>query len=197
MRKFLSIIGAPLALVLLFPASALAHVIVTPDSATTGEWVAFSIGVPNEKNVATTSIKLEIPSGLTNVQPNVEAGWKISTTKTHNGAVSAITWSGNIPAGQRADLRFTAQTPASPKNLDWKAYQTYADGTLVSWDKNPDSNSRAANTGPYSITTVADNTDSYSNSSYSNSPKITLALILSAMALIFGTASLFRAQKHK
>jgi uncharacterized protein YcnI len=121
MRKLLSVIAAPLAVAMLLPATALAHVIVTPGSTETGEWVAFSIGVPNEKNVATTSIKLEIPGGLTNVQPNVEAGWKISTTKARDGAVSAIIWSGNIPAGQRADLRFTAQTPASPKNLDWKA----------------------------------------------------------------------------
>jgi hypothetical protein len=49
--------------------------------------------------------------------------------------VSEISWTGgNIPAGQRDEFLFSAQAPASSTTIPWKAYQTYADGSVVAWD---------------------------------------------------------------
>ncbi len=49
--------------------------------------------------------------------------------------MSAVTWSGTIPVGQREDFSFGAQVPGTAMQLDWKAYQTYTDGTVVHWTK--------------------------------------------------------------
>jgi len=70
---------------------------------------------------------------------------------------TAITWSGGeIGAGYRDEFTFSAKTPDQPADLQWKAYQTYGDGTTVSWDQQPTSaNSEDkddATTGPFSVT---------------------------------------------
>jgi hypothetical protein len=49
--------------------------------------------------------------------------------------VKELIWmNGSIPVGQRDDFVFSAQAPADESTLVWKAYQTYADGTVVAWD---------------------------------------------------------------
>ena len=54
--------------------------------------------------------------------------------------VTEIDWTdGNLPVGQRVDFLFQAQVPPTPTTLKWKAYQTYSDGEVVSWDQTPSS----------------------------------------------------------
>lgn len=174
----------------MIPGVASAHVVVTPKQAAVGDHVLFSISVPNEKEVAVSSVKLAIPAGLENVQPNVLAGWDISTT-TDNDTVTSITWTGTIPAGQRADLIFKAQAPAKASELDWKAYQTYADGTAVSWDQKPVSNPAdddSSNTGPYSVTNVVNDLGSTTKTD-SNNLSI-FSIILSIFAVLLSVAAI-------
>jgi tetrahydromethanopterin S-methyltransferase subunit A len=42
-----------------------------------------------------------------------------------------------IPGGLRDEFSFSAQVPANPTTIAWKAYQTYADGETVAWDADP------------------------------------------------------------
>ncbi|MEO8691729.1 MAG: YcnI family protein [Candidatus Saccharimonas sp.] len=194
-RLLMSVVAASI-VALTLPTMAFAHVVVTPKQAEVGARTTFTVSVPNERNVAVSSLKLNIPSGLQSVQPNVTAGWDISIVKDNDGNVRSITWSGSIPAGQRADLVLKAQTPAKASELNWLAYQTYSDGTVVSWDQDlqaSTSDSENSTSGPYSITSVIDDlsADKSSDEPADNPSLITLALVFSVAALILSLAGLF------
>jgi len=195
MKKLLAGILAAAATVLALPAVAFAHVVVTPNQASVGDRVLFTVSVPNEKEVAVSSVKLDIPTGVEDVQPNVIAGWGITTEKDSDGNVTSITWTGTIPVGQRADLVFKAQTPAKATELDWKAYQTYADGSVVHWDQKPstegDKDDDSSDTGPYSVTQVVDDLSSDTATTTGNSSKQDLAFVFSIAALALSLGSLF------
>jgi uncharacterized protein YcnI len=141
-----------------------AHVAVKPAEVLTAGFQTFVMGVPNEKDQPTTSLKLLIPQGLAHVSPTQKAGWNIIVEKEGNGedmAVKSITWGGgSIDVGMRDDFTFSAQVPDKTTELPWKAYQTYADGTVVSWDKagNENHDDDASNSGPFSVTKVVSET---------------------------------------
>jgi uncharacterized protein YcnI len=132
---------------LLFGVSAAqAHVGVRPSDIKGGQLHTFTLGVSSEKLVATTSVRLVVPAGLTHTLPNVKSGWKIATKKEGESVVE-ITWTGVIPAEQRDDFVFSAQVSKDAKELVWKVYQTYADKSVVAWDQE-------AGETPFSKTTV-------------------------------------------
>lgn len=189
MKKLTGISTIIAVLVLLSPAIASAHVIVTPGQADVGQELVFSVSVPNERTTPVTSLKLAIPKGVDVVTPTVTPGWTITTTGSGDN-ITAITWTGQIPVGQREDFSFGAQAPANATQLDWKAYQTYADGTVVHWDQKPaGSDDASGNAGPYSVTKVVDDLTTPSAASSIN--KDTLALVLSVAALVLSIGGLF------
>ncbi len=152
-------------LTLAFSATASAHVVVKPAEVVTAGFQTFTIGVPNEKDISTTSVKLTIPEGLKYVQPTQKAGWHIDIESEGTGldaTVKSITWSGNeVKAGFRDDFTFSGQVPEKATELQWNAYQTYSDGTVVSWDKassGDDHESEDENSGPFSVTKVVNET---------------------------------------
>ncbi len=119
--------------------SALAHVAVTPAEVVTASRQDFSVGVPNEKDIPTTSVRLVLAEGLSSVTPYVKPGWDIEMKTSGEGEdanITEIIWSGGkISQGLRDVFVFRAMTPADETTLVWKAYQTYSDGTVVSWDQ--------------------------------------------------------------
>jgi uncharacterized protein YcnI len=142
-----------------------AHVTVKPNSVGVAAYQTFTVGVPVEKDVPTIGLRLVIPEGLTAVTPNVKPGWTITTKKTGEGEDAKITeieWKGgSIPAGQRDEFIFSAKAPNSPADLQWKAYQTYTNNLIVSWDADPGAEKShdsavAEKSGPYSVTKVID-----------------------------------------
>lgn len=150
---------------LTFGGAASAHVTVTPAEALTASRQTFSVNVPNEKDVPTTQIKLVVPSGLTSVMPFQKTGWEITTETTGSGeevSVTSITWKGGqVNKGMREAFAFGAKAPAKATELQWKAYQTYADGSVVAWDKAEvkEGHSDGPNSGPFSVTKVAAETE--------------------------------------
>ena len=135
----LSVFGVLISLSMLaFSVSASAHVVVKPDEVLTAGFQTFNVGVPNEKAISTTSIKVAIPAGVKYVQPTQKDGWQIDVEKVGAGEdsiVKSITWSGGeVKAGFRDDFTFSGQVPEKVSELEWKAYQTYSDGTIVSWE---------------------------------------------------------------
>jgi uncharacterized protein YcnI len=155
-------------LALSFVGVASAHVVVKPGEVLTGSFQTFTVGVPVEKGVATSSVKLDIPAGLSYVTPTQKPGWTIEVDKQGEGentAVKSITWTGEIGAGYRDDLSFSAKTPDKPVELQWKAHQTYADGSVVEWNLTQDQQPKKADgspdfskSGPFSITKVVSET---------------------------------------
>lgn len=148
------IASAALAFLVVFaPVAASAHVLVQPTNVAPDSYQKFNVSVPNEKAMAITGFKLLIPTGLKDVSPTVKPGWLVDI-KTNGQNVTELIWSaGTIPAGQRDDFSFGGQSPAKTTSLVWKAYETYEDGSVISWDQMPSSKQDGTAT-PYSITKV-------------------------------------------
>ncbi len=171
-----------------------AHVVVTPAQVNIGAFQTFSVGVPSEKPMATVELRLVLPDGLNYVTPNVKQGWKISV-QTDDDGQKEIDWTGgNIPANERDDFLFSAQVPTTATALQWKAYQTYEDGTIVSWDLDKGDQPKDATgkpdfsqSGPYSTTNVIDDLNAPTSSQPAN-----YALTLSIIALAFSILAFVR-----
>lgn len=206
----------------LFVTPALAHVIVYPHQVGIAQTMDFTVSVPNERDTPVTKVRLLIPSGMSDVQPNTTQGWTITTKSVGKGdseIVSEIDWSnGSIPVGQREEFIFQAQVPPQPVTLDWKAYQTYSDGTVVSWDQNPqlmanlsdaqqDALADKENKGEYSTTQVINDLsgDTMYTQTNPNEPQqpqqpsqtLQLTEIFSGLAIIIAIFALFIAIKKK
>ena len=141
--------------------SAYAHVTVKPAEVVTAGYQTFTVNVPNEKEIPTVSVKVVIPEAVAHITPTQKAGWNIAIDSEGQGEearVTSITWDGGaISSGLRDEFTFSAQVPEKATSLEWKAYQTYSDGTVVSWDqKSEGGHGESENAGPLSVTEVLD-----------------------------------------
>lgn len=118
--------------ILLVASVAQAHVSVRPRESKAGATEKYSVRVPTEGKVATTSVEVEIPGGITinSIEP---VDGVTSEMKREGGRVVAITWTLTIEPGQNRELVFTAQNPSEGTEIVWKAHQRYADGTSSEW----------------------------------------------------------------
>jgi uncharacterized protein YcnI len=142
------VIGKLFAVVLLaagaFPAAAQAHIQVTPSTVAPGDAAKFTVLVPGERDSETVKVELQMPSGLLPFSYEDPAGWKRSLVKASNGSVERVVWTGRAPSDGFTEFSFLAGTPEKPSELQFKALQTYADGTVVRWIGAPDSDNPAA-----------------------------------------------------
>lgn len=182
--------------------SASAHVTVKPAEVATAGFQTFTMSVPNEKDIPTTRIKLVMPAGLQHVAPTNKSGWQIDIEKDGE-IVKSITWKdGAINDGFRDDFTFSAQVPAQPTELQWKAYQTYSDGTVVSWDQSSQDknhNSQNSNQGPFSVTKVVASTETTAptNAVDDISTKADRALYVGVAGVIVGLFGIFVATRKR
>ncbi|MEP7166381.1 MAG: YcnI family protein [Candidatus Woesebacteria bacterium] len=193
MKRILSSVLGSAVLLAIVVAPVSAHVVVKPDTVGVGAFQTFTMSVPVEQDQPTIALRLLIPEGLEFVTPNVKPGWTITIKKTGEGEsakVTEITWTaGSIPTGQRDEFVFSAKAPSKTTDLQWKAYQTSKDGSVVSWDVTPstekmDTDDDSAKTGPYSVTKVIDDlspapTTLPPMASSETSPKVKAALLAS------------------
>lgn len=184
---------ATLSLILFSPISVSAHVVVKPSEVKPTSFERFVVGVPVEKEIPTTGLRLIMPEGLNFVTPFVKQGWNVEIKKDslEKAKVTELIWTnGSIPAGQKDEFVFSAQTPATETNLKWKAYQTYSDGSVVNWDMESKSETNHSTMGekvtPYSITKVI--TESIT-STKDNSQNETLLFLISGLALLSSVAT--------
>jgi uncharacterized protein YcnI len=163
-----------------------AHIVVKPNTVGVGAFQTFTVGVPVEKDIPTIGIRLLIPEGLKYVSPNVKPGWRINVVKEGEGEgtkVTEITWSGGtIPVGQRDDFVFSAQVPSIVTSLNWKAYQTYSDGSVVSWDQDPSTITPGEESNPYSVTIIENDLKSNKTEKENNTIEY-VSLLFSLIAL--------------
>jgi uncharacterized protein YcnI len=176
-----------------FASTVSAHIVVKPSEAGIGSFQTFTMGVPVEKNIPTVALKLLVPAGLKEVAPTVKPGWNISMKK--NGEeVTEIDWTGgSIPAGERDDFTFSAQVPSAPGTLEWKAYQTYNDGSVVAWEQDPASMQPGTEGNPFSVTKVIDDlstgaagssTGGMNPAPASNASVLTLSIVALALSVV-------------
>lgn len=158
--KSISFSAVLLSLLFVSISSVSAHVVVQPSTVNVAQRLNFVVGVPTEKDVPTTSVRLVLPEDLESVRPLVKPGWRVEIKKNEEGKPIEIIWSGGqIPADMKDEFVVSAKAPSTEAELHWKAYQTYSDGSVVSWELSPDVEEREG-FGPYSTTKVIDDLDS-------------------------------------
>ncbi|WP_425146486.1 DUF1775 domain-containing protein [Deinococcus sp.] len=94
----------------------------------------YRLQVPVEKDQATTQVRMVVPPGLKLTRFQTLPGFLRSVKTDAGGNVTEVTWRGRIAPMEFARFYFQATNPADAGSLAWKVYQTYADGTVVSWD---------------------------------------------------------------
>jgi uncharacterized protein YcnI len=133
---------------MLVSASAQAHVRVLPFQSKTGAQQTYTMKVPTEGKVTTTSVDLEIPVGVSVISIADSA-----QTKKVDGRITNITWKTEIAPEQSKDFNFVAINPKTDQDMAWKAHQHYADGTSRDWVDLPKTKS------PASVTRLTANPD--------------------------------------
>lgn len=117
---------------LLVATAAQAHVSVRPRESRVGTTEKYTVRVPTEGKVATTSVEVEIPQGVTVNSVEPADGVK-AEMKREDGRVVSITWTVTIDPGQNRELVFVAKNPTDATDIVWKAHQRYSDGTSSEW----------------------------------------------------------------
>src|ERR671910_1634480 len=146
MKRLSFVVGGILSVgaMLAVSAPAWAHVVVSPEVVTAGDYETLTVSVPTEKEIPTTKIRVEVPKGflLSGVQP--VPGWE-HAFEEDGGVVTAVTFSGGeIRPREFQQFLVQAQAPEEPGEYPWKAIQTYEDGSVVEWVGSPESEEPAS-----------------------------------------------------
>ena len=116
--------------VLSMAATAGAHVTVWPQESRAGAGERYTVRVPTEGQVATTSVELEVPADVT-VTAVLVGGGPYEVRREGNRIV-AITWKLEIKPAETGEFVFFARNPKAGE-IAWKARQRFADGTSADW----------------------------------------------------------------
>ena len=196
---------------LALPAAASAHVELEPSSAPAGSSTLFQVRVPNESDSASTvKLELKLPAGVASATYQAVPGWTARVVKsrlakpvqTDDGpiteGVSEVVWTAQgkgIEPGQFQAFGLTLLVPdQAGRTLPLKALQTYSDGHVVSWIGAPDAMEPAPtlSVGPaISAHSGMDATRAHAGSSDDDS-LVTVALVLSGLALVVGGVAFIR-----
>jgi uncharacterized protein YcnI len=135
---------AAAAAALVFAAPASAHVQVRPSLAAPGDPVLFQVIVPNEKDAHTVEVTLQMPKDVIPFSFEDPPGWTRENQQGADGSLESITWKGELAEDGFARFAFLASTPEQEGEIEWKALQTYDDGSVSRWIGAPDSDNPAA-----------------------------------------------------
>jgi uncharacterized protein YcnI len=130
-------------LALLMTASAYAHIMVSPPASKAGVTQKYELRVHNEGKVATTSLDLEIPDGITILDVATVLAGHYDTTKTGT-RITAISWQVEVPPSKYVALGFTAKNPDGAKDVRWNVRQHLADGSIIEWSDKPGAKEKAS-----------------------------------------------------
>jgi uncharacterized protein YcnI len=108
-----------------------AHVTVWPQESRPGGSERYTVRVPTEGKVTTTSIELEVPAGVMVSGVLVGAGYTYEVRR-ENDRIIAITWKQDIKPAEYGEFVFFARNPKAAQ-IAWKVHQRYADGTSADW----------------------------------------------------------------
>ena len=108
-----------------------AHVTVWPQESRSGAGERYTVRVPTEGKVTTTSIELEVPADVVVSGVLVGAGYTYEVRR-ENDRIVAITWKQEIKPAEYGEFVFFARNPKAAQ-IAWKVRQRYADGTSADW----------------------------------------------------------------
>lgn len=119
-------------LLLAVPGLALAHVTVRPRESKPAAEEKYTVRVPTEGKVATTSVELQVPEGVSITEVPDAPGATHQETREGDRVV-AITWTKEIRPGEVAEFAFGAKNPPTGTQITWKIQQRYAEGKPSDW----------------------------------------------------------------
>lgn len=122
---------------------AYAHIMVSPPESKAGVAQKYELRVHNEGTLATTSLDLEIPEGITVLDVATPATGSYDTTKTDT-RITAISWQVEVSPSTYVALKFTAKNPEGAKEVRWNVRQHLADGSIVEWSDKPGAKEKAS-----------------------------------------------------
>ncbi|RXZ80082.1 DUF1775 domain-containing protein [Paenibacillaceae bacterium] len=186
---------------LLFAGVASAHVTVSPNEVKQGSYEVFTVRVPSETaGTSTVSVKVTIPEGAAVSRTEPKPGWTEELELDDKEQIVSVTWKADgdgLSQKQFTEFRMQGKVADDATELVWKAYQTYADGSLVEW---------IGGDNPASVTTVTAGTgesdghghqaspaDSGSGTEAGNENSGSMATWLSALALALAAVALVTA----
>jgi uncharacterized protein YcnI len=124
-----------LLVLLVLPASALAHVTVIPETSRPGQTGEFTFRTPNEReDAATVKLEVFIPDGVP-IEVEPHEGWTI--TRVAGGVSWAAKEGMSIRPGRTEDFKVRLGPLPDQPRLVFKALQHYADGQVVRWIQEP------------------------------------------------------------
>lgn len=215
-----STLALVVALALVVPAGADAHVTLQPEEAAAGDFTVLDVRVPNERDdAATTKVDVQFPAGFVFASYQPVAGWsvdvkmeKLAKPIVSHGEeiaeqVGQMTWTAEsdeagIQSGQFQDFPISVQIPGEAGDtLTFKAIQTYDDGEAVRWIGAAESEHPApqvavgeGSEGHHGAT--ADSAEESSDDSDSASKGLGIAaLVVGALGLLAGGAALVRSRR--
>jgi uncharacterized protein YcnI len=175
-----------------------AHVVVDPQNAIKGTFQEFTVRVPNEKDIPTVKVELDVPATVDISQLNPVPGWKYDLTKDSSGKITKMTWTSTgdgIAPSEFEKFTVAGLISRDATAIDWKAHQTYKDGSIVDWVGNDTSDTPApvtkVNSVPANVTVSDDGDITYNDSTSASTAKSSnLPLYISIAAAILGLLSL-------
>jgi uncharacterized protein len=212
---------ALLALALLAPAAAEAHVTLQPNEAPEGAYTVLDVRVPNESDSEnTTKVAVQFPEGFGDVSYQAVPGWSVEViheklkkpVQTDDGPVTegvkeVIFSGGKLAPGQFQDFPLSVQIPGKAgEELTFKAVQTY-EKEIVRWIGAPESEHPAPQVlvtppkepGPSTVNnknlplTSSDSSDSGGSS---DKGLAIAALVVAVIALLLGGAAIVGSRRR-
>jgi uncharacterized protein YcnI len=141
--------AAAIAMFLLAALPASAHVTIWPNEVEQGAYTVFTVRVPSEKEgTETTAVRVVFPEGVSITRFEPKPGWTAAFERNADQAITEVTWTAEPGHGLDVtaftEFRMSGRVlpDADPGSvLVWKAYQTYADGSVVEWIGAPNTDS--------------------------------------------------------
>jgi uncharacterized protein YcnI len=92
-------------------------------------------------------VKLEVPAGVEVSKFEPKPDWTYQMDKNSDGKITSVIWKATgkgFSATEFGQFNFQGKVAADAKELAWKAYQTYSDGSVVEWTGAPDADKPAS-----------------------------------------------------
>ena len=115
------------------PALGLAHAVVFPRTSAPGAYERYMLRVPNERNVATTRVEIRFPLDVKVISFADVDGWTLEVQRDSASRIVGAVWTGSLAPERFIEFPFVAVNPKTTAQIQWPAFQTYADGQRVEW----------------------------------------------------------------
>ena len=135
-----------LAVSVLVPSFAGAHVQVTPSVVAPNDPVLFTVLVPGELDTGTVEVDLKVPKGVFPFSYEATPGWKRKLVLNPAGLTDRIVWTGRAEPDGLVRFSFLAGTPSRDGPVFWRVIQKYGGGEEAAWIGPPGSEFPASET---------------------------------------------------